>query len=78
MTTGEHPYSLHADAPAGIEPDLILTRDLCRVCALPSGHGTDALDHLGCRSDVLSLDPCTLDEVLATFVGVEWPIGPIG
>ena len=57
-------YTLHARALADLEPDLILTQDLCRVCALPSGHVEDALDYLGCRADVLSLDPRTLDEVL--------------
>ncbi|TWJ29088.1 iron complex transport system substrate-binding protein [Micromonospora sagamiensis] len=63
-------YTLHADALAGLDPDLILTQDLCRVCALPSGQLTDALDHLGCRADVLSLDPYTLDDVLDTILAV--------
>jgi iron complex transport system substrate-binding protein len=59
-------YTLHAGALADLAPDLILTQDLCRVCALPSGHVTDALDHLGCRAEVVSLDPYSLDDVLAT------------
>src|SRR5262245_62059551 len=63
-------YTLHASALAELAPDLILTQDLCRVCALPSGHVNDALDYLGCRADVLSLDPHTLDEVLDTIVAV--------
>src|SRR4051794_9112101 len=67
MATGGDLYTLDAGALAGLEPDLILTQDLCRVCALPSGHVNDALDHLGCRADVLSLDPCSLDEVLETI-----------
>src|SRR3954463_2435595 len=67
MSAGADLYTLHADALAGLSPDLILTQDLCRVCALPSGHVDEALDHLGCRADVLSLDPYTLDEVLDTF-----------
>ncbi|AGZ42223.1 ABC transporter substrate-binding protein [Actinoplanes friuliensis] len=70
LSAGGDLYTLHADALAGLDPELILTQDLCRVCALPSGHVTDALDYLGCRADVLSLDPYTLDEVLATFVAV--------
>lgn len=70
LAAGGDLYTLHADALAGLRPDLILTQDLCRVCALPSGHVTDALDHLGCRADVVSLDPYTLDEVLATIVEV--------
>ncbi len=63
-------YTLHADALAGLEPDLLLTQDLCRVCALPAGQLTEALEHLGCRADVLSLDPYTLDEVLGTVLAV--------
>jgi iron complex transport system substrate-binding protein len=70
FAAGADLYTLHADALAGLAPDLILTQDLCRVCALPSGHVSDALDYLGCRADVLSLDPHTLDDVLDTIVAV--------
>jgi iron complex transport system substrate-binding protein len=70
MAAGDDLYTLHADALAHLAPDLILTQDLCRVCALPSGHVGAALDHLGCRADVLSLDPYTLDQVLRTFLDV--------
>jgi iron complex transport system substrate-binding protein len=58
-------YTLHARALAELEPELILTQDLCRVCALPSDSVQDALDYLGCRADVLSLDPHSLADVLA-------------
>jgi iron complex transport system substrate-binding protein len=70
LAAGADLYTLHADALAGLAPELILTQDLCRVCALPSEHVSDALDYLGCRADVLSLDPYSLDEVLATFLAV--------
>jgi iron complex transport system substrate-binding protein len=70
MAAGADLYTLHADALAGLSPDLILTQDLCRVCALPSDQVSDALDYLGCRADVLSLDPYSLPEVLATFDAV--------
>jgi iron complex transport system substrate-binding protein len=70
IAAGADLYTLHADALAGLAPDLILTQDLCRVCALPAGHVSDALDYLGCRADVLSLDPYTLDEVLDTILAV--------
>ena len=58
-------YTLHARALAELEPELILTQDLCRVCALPSDRVEDALEYLGCRADVLSLDPHSLADVLA-------------
>ncbi|MGI5239670.1 ABC transporter substrate-binding protein [Dactylosporangium sp. CA-139066] len=70
FAAGADLYTLHAGALAALAPDLILTQDLCRVCALPSGHVEDALEHLGCRADVLSLDPHTLDDVLGTIVAV--------
>src|SRR6188768_2913140 len=70
MTAGADLYTLHADALAGLDPELILTQDLCRVCALPSDHVAEALDHLGCRADVVSLDPYSLEEVFGTFLAV--------
>jgi iron complex transport system substrate-binding protein len=70
MAAGEDLYTLHAEALALLQPDLILTQDLCRVCALPSGHVEDALDYLGCHADVLSLDPHSLDEVLDSILVV--------
>jgi iron complex transport system substrate-binding protein len=70
LAAGGDLYTLHADALAQLDPHLILTQDLCRVCALPSGQVSDALDYLGCRADVLSLDPYTLDEVLDTIIAV--------
>jgi iron complex transport system substrate-binding protein len=70
LAAGGDLYRLHAGALAGLRPDLILTQDLCRVCALPSGHVKDALDHLGCRADVLSLDPHSLEDVLDSILAV--------
>jgi len=63
-------YTLHARALADLQPDLILTQDLCRVCALPSGQVERALAYLGCQADVLSLDPNTLGDVLDTILVV--------
>ena len=70
MASGADLYTLREQALADLDPDLILTQDLCRVCALPSGQIENALDYLGCRADVLSLDPRSLDEVLDTIVEV--------
>src|ERR1700761_4991695 len=70
VAAGQDLYTLHADALAGLRPDLILTQDLCRVCALPSGQVSDALDHLGCQAEVLTLDPHTLDGVLESILAV--------
>ncbi len=61
---GEPIYRLDNDAVRELRPDLVLTQDLCAVCAVPSGHVNDALELLGCRAEVLSMDPSSLGEVL--------------
>jgi len=70
LAAGQDLYTLRADALAALAPELILTQDLCRVCALPAGQVTDALDYLGCTAQVLSLDPHRLDDVLATILTI--------
>lgn len=64
------------EAIAELAPEVVLTQDLCRVCALPAGQATEALDRLGCRdATVVSLDPMTLDDVLACITDVGSVIG---
>jgi iron complex transport system substrate-binding protein len=61
-------YQLDTDLLRRERPDVILTQDLCRVCAIPSGQVQQALDQIGLpEAKVLSLDPHTLDEVIATI-----------
>jgi len=72
---GDDLYHLERDALADLNPDLIVTQDLCAVCALDTAEVTDALAHLGCTSDVISLDPRTLDEVLDTVATLGAAVG---
>ena len=70
-TAGETPlYRLDEARIAQIQPDLILTQDLCRVCAVPSGDVDEALGRLGCRAEVVSLDPHSLDDVMIDIQNV--------
>ena len=57
---GEDLYTLDAGALAALDADLVLTQDLCAVCAIDVDTVDAALDHLGCRAEVLSFDPHTL------------------
>jgi iron complex transport system substrate-binding protein len=70
MDRGEPIYVLDKVLIQKIQPDLILCQDLCRVCAVPSGQVEEALDELGCRSEVLSLDPNTVEEILENIAQV--------
>jgi iron complex transport system substrate-binding protein len=59
-------YVLDTDLLRREQPDVVLTQDLCRVCAVPSGQVQQALDMIGVPdAKVISLDPNTLDEVIA-------------
>jgi iron complex transport system substrate-binding protein len=72
---GAELYHLHEDALAGLDPDIVLTQDLCWVCALPSSTVDEALRYLGCRADVVSLDPFSLDDVLTSVADVAAAAG---
>jgi iron complex transport system substrate-binding protein len=63
-------YVLDKELMSQIDPDLILTQDLCRVCAVPTGQVQEALDEIGCRSEVISMDPHSLEEILDSFLEV--------
>jgi iron complex transport system substrate-binding protein len=67
MAAGEELYRLDAGALHALDPDVVVTQDLCAVCAVDVSTVDDALSHLGCRADVVTIDPGTLDEVLASI-----------
>src|SRR4051794_41258878 len=66
--SGEDLYHLSADALSGLDPTLVVTQDLCAVCAVDVTTVDAALAHLGCRADVLTVDPHTLEEVLESVL----------
>jgi iron complex transport system substrate-binding protein len=64
LARGEDLYHLDEGALRGLDADLVVTQDLCAVCAVDVSVVDDALAHLGCTASVLTIDPHTLDEVL--------------
>ncbi len=68
--TGAPIYRLDDLAVRDLRPDMVLTQDLCAVCAVPSGHVQDALEVLGCQAEVVSLDPGSLGDVIECLVTV--------
>jgi iron complex transport system substrate-binding protein len=78
MAAGEDLYHLDAGALAELDADLVVTQDLCAVCAVDVGKVDDALDYLGCRAEVLTIDPHTLDEVLGSITTLGAATGTEG
>jgi iron complex transport system substrate-binding protein len=60
IADGRSLYAIDADAIERLAPDVIVTQDLCEVCAVSSGEVAE-LCPIGAR--VVSLDPRTLGEV---------------
>ena len=68
MDAGQPLYQLDTALIQRIGPDVILTQDLCRVCAVPSGQVQRALEQIGAtHAQVVSLDPHSLDEVIESI-----------
>ena len=77
VAAGEDLYHLDRGAFADLDPELVVTQDLCAVCAIEVSDVTSALDYLGCRAEVVSLDPMTLDDVFASIITVGRATGRI-
>ena len=77
LAAGDDLYHLDEGALADLDPDLVLTQDLCAVCAVDVSHVDAALEHLGCRGQVLTVDPQTLGEVLDSVLRVGSATGHV-
>lgn len=75
LAAGQDLYTLNEGALRDLNPDLVVTQDLCAVCAVDVQEVDEALAHLGCRAGVLTLDPMTLDEVLVSIEQVGHATG---
>jgi iron complex transport system substrate-binding protein len=68
MAAGLPMYELDSAVINSLEPNVVLTQDLCQVCALPAGEVNAAMQKLGCEAEVVTYDPHSVDEV---FEGIE-------
>jgi iron complex transport system substrate-binding protein len=67
---GSSLYALDEAALAALQPDLILTQELCDVCAVSYGQVADAVRVADTGPRLVSLEPSTLTEVLGTLTTV--------
>jgi iron complex transport system substrate-binding protein len=64
LREGRSLYAVDADLVAELAPDVIVTQDLCAVCAVSSGELASACP---VGAEVISLDPRTFDEVAGSI-----------
>jgi iron complex transport system substrate-binding protein len=75
IAAGEDLYRLDEDALRDLDAEVVLTQDLCAVCAVDLDRVDDALEYLGCTAQVVTLDPRSLDEVLESLATVAAVLG---
>lgn len=75
MAAGEDLYRLDEEAFREIDPELVLTQDLCAVCAIDVSDVDAAMNHLGCNGNVLTVDPGTLEEVIDSIATIGAAVG---
>ncbi|MEU6008053.1 cobalamin-binding protein [Streptomyces sp. NPDC047453] len=68
--SGSSLYTLDTKALAALRPDVVLTQDLCDVCAVSYEKVSRTVRLLDADTRVLSLEPRTLDDVLDCLVTV--------
>jgi len=78
LERGESLYSVDMDALAAIEPDLIVTQDLCHVCAATPDDLASALIHLRHAPQIVTLNPHSLTDVCADIRKVGGATGRAG
>ena len=66
---GEHRglYTLNEELLRELKPDLVLTQELCEVCAVSYAEVKQAARLLDVGTQIVSLEPTTLDDVLGTI-----------
>jgi iron complex transport system substrate-binding protein len=63
---GSSIYALDEELLADLQPDLVVTQELCEVCAVAYREVAQAVRRLPRDIDVLSLEPSGLGDILAT------------
>ncbi|GII88860.1 cobalamin-binding protein [Sphaerisporangium siamense] len=72
---GSSLYAIDVPRLAGLAPDVILTQDLCDVCAVSYTAVSEAVRVMGAAPRVISLEPRTLDDVLGCLLRVGQVLG---
>lgn len=78
VARGESLYEVDRAAIQAIQPDLIITQDLCHVCAASPGDLASALEGLPHQPKVLSLNPHCLADVWNDIQTIGSAIGRAG
>jgi iron complex transport system substrate-binding protein len=78
VARGESLYEVDREAVQAIQPDLIITQDLCHVCAASPGDLASVLAALERKPEILSLRPQSLADVWTDIRAIGKAVGRVG
>jgi iron complex transport system substrate-binding protein len=78
LRDGKSLYELDERAIRELAPDLILTQDLCQVCAASGNDATQLLASLPRKPKVLSMTPKSLEGIFASVLELGEATGTVG
>jgi len=67
---GKSTYLVDKDALKEANPDIILTQQLCEVCAVSGSQVMEAVEVLGHSPQIISLEPTTISEIFDTIITI--------
>jgi iron complex transport system substrate-binding protein len=68
-------YAIEDEVWADIEADVVVTQELCEVCAVPAGDVAEAVRARRLDVEVLDFSPSTLDGILSAVTGLGLRLG---
>ncbi len=77
VKTGKRLYRLDEQAFHRAQPDLILTQDLCHVCAVTPDQLTRAIQCLPHKADVVTLGPTTIEGMILDIERIAEAVGQL-
>lgn len=77
VSAGERLYRLNAQRLIEARPDVILTQDLCHVCAVTPDQLTQAITTLPSKPQLVTLNPTSLDDMLLDVARIAQAVGAV-
>jgi iron complex transport system substrate-binding protein len=77
VAAGERLYQLNEPAFQAARPDLILTQDLCHVCAITPDQLHRSIQSLSTQPTIVTLSPSSIEDMLADIGRIAQAIGKL-
>ena len=75
MSEGKEIYNLNKENLLSAKPDLIISQNICEVCSAHTEHVNMAVEMLGKKPEVYTMDPHDVSEILTSIKDISKIIG---